>query len=416
MGSGRSSGLIRYVSTIQSLNEDFNEFIITPDLFKFLTIRKNRMKHEFKILISPNSMKGSLNAFDFAGAIDEGFRSVSKLFNTRTIPVADGGDFTGEILRRSLGAEEKIVEVHGPLGDKIMATYWRHKNTAVIEMANASGMKRIESYKLNPMLTSSYGTGELIADAISGGCNEILLAIGGSATVDGGLGMLEALGFRFFDGSGNRLNGSGSALLNIKKTEVPENLNSGMKFRIICDVNNPLYGTDGAAYVFGPQKGAGPAMVELLDRGLRKWSDLIIECTGKKISGIPGMGAAGGISTGLVAFFNAEIVPGADFVFDLLRIDESIQWADLIITGEGRLDSQSLSDKAPGVLAKRAGKYGKPVIAITGNADLYTDSPFNGIFSIINQPMPVESAIENAYDLIRKQASQLALLIKSLRS
>ncbi len=374
------------------------------------------MESGFKILIAPNSMKGSLNAFDFADAIEEGFRSVSDDFMFRKIPVADGGDFTGEVLRRALGAIERTVIVKGPLGEKTVAAYWRFKNTAIIEMANASGMKLSEHEKLNPMLASSFGTGELIMNAIGEGCNEILLAIGGSATVDGGLGMLEAMGFRFYDSEGGELSGSGSALLKIRQVKTSRKLTSGINFRIICDVNNPLYGPLGAAHVFGPQKGAGPEMVELLDQGLKNWSDLIHKITGKNLSNIPGMGAAGGISSGLIAFFDAQIVPGADFIFNLLNIDEALRWADLVVTGEGRLDHQSLSDKAPGVLSGRAKKYGKPIIALAGIADLYDDSQFDGIFSVINRPMNTESALKDAFDLVRKQSSQIARLIKGLLS
>jgi len=210
-----------------------------------------------KILIAPNSMKGSLNAFDFADILEKAFTEVSADFDVRKVPVADGGDYTGKVLAKRLNAAEIPFTVSGPLGASVQSKYAITGKTAIIEMADASGMKLVDSSKLNPLIASSYGTGELIADAISMGCNEIYLAIGGSATVDGGVGMLEALGFLFLDKNGDLLKASGGMLNKIAAIEKPVRKTS-ISFKIICDVDNPLLGKIGAANVFVPQKGASP--------------------------------------------------------------------------------------------------------------------------------------------------------------
>lgn len=368
------------------------------------------------ILVAPNSMKGSLNAFEFADAISAGFTEASSEFQIRKIPLADGGDHTGEVLRRALRADELVLNVKGPAGDEVKAAYFVHNQLAIIEMANASGLKLITPDKMNPMETSSYGTGQLIVDALQKGCSRILLAVGGSATVDGGSGMLEALGFAYIDKNGRRVNGNGKGLREIKTIKFPENIPLHCEIRILCDVNNPLLGPQGAARVFGPQKGATSEMVNLLEEGLRNWSDLISSLTGTRVDNVPGMGAAGGISTGLTAFLNAQLVPGADYLIDLLKVDEAIQWADLVITGEGKIDDQSLSNKAPAVLALHCRHLGKPVIALAGIADLNDNSLFDGIFSIINGPMTVEAAMKNAFELVQREANQLGRFLSKFNN
>ena len=364
-----------------------------------------------KILIAPNSMKGSLSAFDFADAIENGFRKVSGDFIIRKIPVADGGDFSGEVLRHAFDAMEFEVRVRDPLCREIISRYWIRERSAIIEMANASGMKLIEPELLNPMIASSFGTGELIRHAAEMGCTEVVLAVGGSATVDGGTGMLEALGFRFYDKAGERLSSSGRSLSEIVTAEVPENICKNINISILCDVNNPLTGPEGAAEVFAPQKGADKWMVKQLETGLKNWAELIKAKTGIDVDSMPGMGAAGGIASGIVAFLGGKIVPGADFIFDKLRINEAIEWADLIITGEGKLDSQSLFNKAPGVLARRAKAAGKPVVAITGIAETDIHPLFDGVFSITDRPMSSEMAMNNAYRLVEKLSVQIAGLL-----
>lgn len=360
-----------------------------------------------KILLAPNSMKGSLNAFDFADQVEKAFRSVSDTFCIRKIPVADGGDYTGEVLSRALKAEKVSIQVEGPCGSKVTAGISVSGKTAIIEMADASGMKLLQPDELNPLETSSFGTGQLIQKAIDLGCSEIWLAIGGSATVDGGMGMAEALGFRFFDQKNQLLKGNGKNLEKISEIVIPENLPE-CSFKIICDVDNVLLGEMGAARVFGPQKGATPEMVEILENGLKNIAQIISEKTGKNISDNEGTGAAGGIAVPLLAFFNAEIVPGASFVLSALDFEKNVKWADVVITGEGKFDEQTLHKKAPFEVARLAKNCGKTVYAITGQTELNKHELFDGIYSISDTSVNVEWAMQNAASLLFSFARKFA--------
>ncbi|MFV0590997.1 MAG: glycerate kinase [Draconibacterium sp.] len=366
-----------------------------------------------KILIAPNSMKGSLNAFDFADILEKAFVQVSPDFEVCKVPVADGGDYTGEVLAKHLKAGEVPLDVTGPLGERIQSKYAMAGKTAIIEMADASGMKLVNRSALNPLKASSYGTGELIADAIRKGCTEIYLAIGGSATVDGGVGMLEALGFRFLDKNRNLLKANGGILNKMAAIEEPV-VKPDISVRIICDVDNPLLGTNGAANVFGPQKGATPEMVYELEKGLTHWADILEKICGQNIRMKEGAGAAGGISLPLMAFFDAEIVPGADFVLEQLRLKEEIQWADVVITGEGKIDVQTLNNKAPFAVAKMAHMFGKPVFAIGGKTEKEASKAFDGIYSLVNGAMSLDDAMCNASDLLFNFGLEFAKTIKCL--
>jgi len=366
-----------------------------------------------KILIAPNSMKGSLNAFDFADILEKAFEQVSDGFEVRKVPVADGGDYTGEVLAKRLKAKEIAVTVTGPLRAWVQSKYAITGKTAIIEMADASGMKLVNSSDLNPLIASSYGTGELIADAIGKGCNEIYLAIGGSATVDGGVGMLEALGFRFLDENRNILKANGGMLNKIAAIEKPAS-KSHISFKIICDVDNPLLGENGAAAVFGPQKGASAEMVRELEKGLEHWAGLLESGCGKTLRNVEGAGAAGGISVPLLAFWDAEIVPGADFVLEQLGLEDEIRWADLVITGEGKIDGQTLNNKAPFAVAKMARAHGKPVFAIGGKTEAEASDVFDGIYSLVNGAMSLEEAMANASGLLYTFGLEFAKTIKCL--
>ncbi|MCK3685157.1 glycerate kinase [Maribellus sp. YY47] len=366
-----------------------------------------------KILIAPNSMKGSLNAFDFADVLAKAFQQVSPDFEIHQVPVADGGDFTGEVLARRLNAEEVAVTVTGPLEAPVNAKYAVTGETAIIEMADASGMKLVERSALNPFIASSYGTGELMADAIQKGCKKIYLAIGGSATVDGGVGMLEALGFRFLDESGKQLKACGKILNQIVRVEKPTK-QAKVTLKIICDVDNPLLGKSGAAAVFGPQKGATQEMVTALEKGLEKWAGLLEEDSGKSLRNIKGAGAAGGMSVPLIAFYDAEIVPGADFVLDQLGLKEEVQWADIVITGEGKIDGQTLNNKAPYAVAQMARAYGKPVFAIGGKTEPEASGAFDGIYSLVNGAMSLDEAMARASDLLFQFGLEFAKTIRCL--
>ncbi|MDD4109623.1 MAG: glycerate kinase, partial [Prolixibacteraceae bacterium] len=238
------------------------------------------------ILVSPNSMKGSLSAFEFADIVEKAFLEVSSDFRIRKIPVADGGDLTGQVLSRALNAKEINIEAEDPLGRSVLSKYAVAGECAIIEMADASGLKLLNVEELNPMKASTYGTGQLIADAIKTGCTEILLGVGGSATVDGGTGMMEALGFKFFDNDNKPLKGNGGNLEKISYIEKPHIKNISVK--IICDVDNTLTGRNGAAVIFGPQKGASPDMITSLEKGLTAWGNLLKMHCGKDLLSLKG--------------------------------------------------------------------------------------------------------------------------------
>jgi len=370
-------------------------------------------KKQLKVLIAPNSMKGSLNAFDFADEVEKAFMKISSGFLVRKIPVADGGDFTGEVLCNALGAKVVEVEVKDPLGRPVRAKYARAGKKAVIEMADASGIKLLRPNEMNPLETSSFGTGQLINEAINAGCTEILLGVGGSATVDGGLGMVEALGFQLFDKKGKKLGGKGKNLERVEKIEKPA-FPANLSVKVICDVDNPLLGENGAAKVFGPQKGATSPMVERLEKGLSHWSEILQRETGIDFSKQNGAGAAGGIALPLLAFFHAEIVPGAAFVLQELNFDEAVQWADFVITGEGKIDGQTLHDKAPKAVADVARRYRKPVFAIGGTVTRDASVAFDGIFSLVSGPVSLEKAMNNAAELLFDFSFELAKLIHAV--
>jgi len=366
-----------------------------------------------KVLIAPNSMKGSLNAFDFADIVEKALLDCSDDFETMKIPVADGGDLTGEVLARNLKADCVEIVVHDPLGKKVMSKYFVAGKTAIIEMADASGMKLIDASELNPMQASSYGTGELIRHAIQNGCTEIFLAIGGSATVDGGLGMMRALGFILLDENDGELQGKGEDLARLKKI-VPTEILDEVQIRIICDVDNPLLGDQGAAEVFGPQKGATPAMVHELESGLENLAGILLQQSGKDLKNIEGTGAAGGISLPLLAFGNTEIVAGANFVLKEVELEKWIRWADLVITGEGKLDKQTLNNKAPYAVARLARKSGKILVAIGGKTEPEASVIFDGMFSLVDGPVSQEYAIKNVKTLLYQTTRELARLINAL--
>lgn len=362
------------------------------------------------ILIAPNSMKGSLSAFDFADTVEKAFLECSPDFSIRKVPVADGGDFTGEVLRRALYADEIRLTVNDPLGRKVPSKYAVSGKTAIIEMADASGIKLLSPAELNPLKSSTYGTGQLIKHAVQNGCTEILLGIGGSATVDGGMGMLEALGGRFFDEASHSLTGNGKNLERVRQIQKPR-LPGKISIKVISDVNNPLLGNNGAAAVFGPQKGASPEMVDSLEKGLKNWAHLLEVESKKDLASLKGAGAAGGIALPLVAFFDAEIVSGARFILSKLDFNEQVKWADWIITGEGKIDSQTLNDKAPGAVAAAGRGQGKPVVAIGGSVQKEASVAFDGIFSFLTEPVSLEKSMKEARQFLFHFSFELASLL-----
>ena len=357
-----------------------------------------------KIVIASDSFKGSLSSAEVAAC---GERAVHRLFpdcKVVQLPVADGGEGTVETMTAALGGQSVTAIVHDPLGRLITARYgWiAQEQTALIEMAAASGLPLLPLEERNPWLTSTYGTGELIRNALERGCHKFLIAIGGSATNDGGMGLLQALGFRFLDAEGKELPGCGGSLQQIQQID-----SSGVlvdlaqcQFTVACDVTNPFYGPTGAAYVFAPQKGADAEMVEALDQGLRHFAQLIHTTQGIAIDQLAGAGAAGGLGGGLVAFLNARLTPGIEMVLDALRFDTQITGADLIITGEGKLDAQTCMGKTPLGILRRAQQQGIPVVALGGAveaSEALNQCGFLAVFPILPYPTSLTEAMDSSF-------------------
>ena len=373
-----------------------------------------------RIAIAVDSFKGSLSSREVADAFEQGFCSQIPECEVRKVSIADGGEGTVEALVETLSGEYIEVSVADPLGRSIVARYGivDGGTTAVMEMSAASGLPLIAPEERNPLLTSTYGTGQMIADALDRGCRKFLVGIGGSATNDGGTGMLRALGFRFLDSDGNALEGGGEILEcihTIDTSAIREDL-AEAEFIVACDVTNPLYGPEGAAYVFAPQKGADPAMVERLDNGLRVYACAIEKFNGVKVDSIAGAGAAGGLGGGFKALLGAHLVRGIDMVLDAMHFDQIIAGSDLVVTGEGRLDRQTMMGKAPYGVLCRATAQGIPTIAI-GGAVLacreLVESGFIATMPIVAGPISLEEAMQRdvATENVRRTAMQIAGLL-----
>jgi len=373
-----------------------------------------------KIVAASDSFKGSLSSLEVATCIETAVKKVFPECEVEKIPVADGGEGTVDALVSLLDGTFVEYEVHDPLMRPIKAVYGiLDKNrTAVIEMASASGLTLISPEERNPMLTTTYGTGELIRDALVRGCSNILIGIGGSATNDAGTGVLQALGFRFYDKNGKELGQGGRILEQIHFFDtsdvLPELKNA--EFAIACDVDNPFSGINGAAYVYAGQKGADSEMIEELDKGLKNFAAVIKKQLGKSIDAIPGAGAAGGLGGGFVAFMNAVLKPGIGTILDAIDFDQRIRCADLIITGEGKLDSQTIMGKVPVGVLEYAKKQNIPVIAIGGEVDItenFNEKGFLAVFSIQPGPVTLDQAMDKNYtsaNIIRCVEQQLCLI------
>ena len=374
-----------------------------------------------RILVAPNAFKESLSAIDAARAMAKGIRRGLPNAQVTEVPIADGGDGTLEAVISGTGGRILKAKVTGPLGNRITAEYGitGDGKTAVIEMSRASGLALVPAARRNPMRTTSFGTGQLIQAALRRGVGRILLGIGGSATVDGGIGALQALGVSFLDRHGKPVGHGGAGLLAIASIEL-SNLNSSLKrteILVACDVDNPLVGPKGAAAVFGPQKGATPAMVKKLDHGLARLAALITRKTRKDFARIPGTGAAGGIAGSFLGLLGARLRPGSELVFDLLKLDTIVPKMDWVITGEGQIDFQTQFGKGPGMLAKLAARHGVPVIGIAGsvaeNAGELSKKGFTALFSITNRPMDLATAMKEGPQLMERTAEQVARLIRA---
>lgn len=351
-----------------------------------------------KIVVASDSFKGSLTSAEVADSIEKGIRDVLPSAEVVKVAVGDGGEGTVDALLETMGGRRVSVEVSDPLKRPCKAEYaiLSDSYTAVMEMSSASGLTLLKHEERNPMLASTYGTGQMIADALDRGCRRFLIGIGGSATNDAGMGMMEALGCRFLDEDGNALRGCGEALSRVVTFDMsdlrPEAGES--EFIVACDVDSPLHGPQGAAYVYGPQKGATSEMLIRLDDGLRNMSDLIVREMGIQVADMPGAGAAGGLGGAFKAFLNAELRKGAEMVLDAIGFDEIIKDADLVITGEGRIDAQTMTGKLPYEVARRAGIRGIPVLAICGRAEIRSHPSFTAICPITPPETPLQIAMQ----------------------
>ena len=373
-----------------------------------------------KIVIAPDSFKGSLTALQVAEAIERGFKEIFPDAQVENVPMADGGEGTVQSLVDATGGQLLAELVTAPLGEKIEANYGilGDGKTAVIEMAAASGLPLVPEEKRNPMYTTTYGTGELIKAALDRGCRKFIIGIGGSATTDGGVGVAQALGARLLDADGKDIVFGGIGLKDLAKIDVAtiDARIAASETVVACDVDNPLTGPRGAAYVYSPQKGASPEEVKLLDAYLEHFAAVVKRDMDKDVKETPGAGAAGGLGAGLMAFLNAELKSGIDIVIEASRLPERMAAADLVITGEGKLDFQTVYGKTPIGVAKVAQGKKIPVLAIAGGIEKGAETSYeegiDAMMSIVPGPMSLDDAIENAAELVSSAAEKAARIIK----
>lgn len=377
-----------------------------------------------KIVLAPDSFKESMTAKEACEAIEKGLRKVIDNLECVHVPMADGGEGTTQSLVDATGGKFYTVEVTGPLGEKKEAIFGilGDEKTAILEMAEASGLEIVPREKRDATITTTYGTGELIKAALDKGVETILIGIGGSATNDGGAGMVQALGGKLLDRVGNEIGFGGGELAKLEKIDIA-NLDKRLKdvkIIVACDVQNPLTGPTGASHVFGRQKGANEEQREQLDKNLKHYAEIIRRDLGKDVETIPGAGAAGGLGAGLMAFLSAELRKGIDIVIEYSKLEDKIQGADYVITGEGSIDGQTRFGKTPYGVAKVAKKYDIPVIALAGNVgkdiDVLYDYGFTAIFSILPRVETLEKAINNGKKNIQYISENLGRVLNLSRT
>lgn len=377
-----------------------------------------------KIVIAPDSYKESLSALEVATAIERGFREIWPEADYVKLPVADGGEGTVDAMIAATQGRLIHVDVTGPLGEQVNAFYGisGDEQCAFIEMAAASGLEQVPPVQRNPLKTTSWGTGELIRHALDNGVRHIIIGIGGSATNDGGAGMVQALGAKLLDQDNNPIAPGGGALETLARIDIRE-LDSRLAdchIEVACDVSNTLIGEKGASAVFGPQKGATKEMIARLDSGLEHYAQLIARDLDIQVLELAGGGAAGGMGAGLYAFCGAQLRQGIEIVTDALKLDEQIADADLVITGEGRIDSQTIHGKVPVGVARIAKRYNKPVIGIAGSltADVGVvhEHGLDAVFSVIYTICTLEEALDNAAENVRMSARNIAATLKAGQS
>lgn len=378
-----------------------------------------------KITVAIDSFKGSLSTFQAGKAIEQGIKRVYENADVVISPIADGGEGTVDAVVGAAGGELVTVDVTDPLGERVKAVYGYipQTKTAVIEMSAAAGITLVPEKKRNPLYTTTYGVGELIMHAISKGCRKFLVGIGGSATNDGGIGMLQALGFEFLDKNGKQVPFGAAGLSEIKeiKTGNAEKLLSQCSFCVACDVKNPLCGENGCSAVYGPQKGAPPEMIKDMDTWLGNYASLTKKVLPKSDAETPGTGAAGGLGFAFLSYLPAELRSGIELVILETGLEEHIKDSDVVITGEGRLDGQSYMGKAPVGVASLAKKYAKPVIAFSGcvtkDATGCNKHGIDAFFPILRAPCTLSEAMDcdNAYRNLADTAEQVLRLIGTFK-
>lgn len=372
-----------------------------------------------KIVIAPDSFKESLSAKQVCYAVEDGFREVFPHAEYVHLPLADGGEGTVEVLMQGLQGEFRKSTVTGPKGEPVEAQWalLDDGKTALIEVAAASGLDLLHPEHRDPAVTTTYGTGELIRQALDLGVSKVLLGLGGSATNDGGAGIVQALGGRLLDQHGQELTRGGRALNALHSIDL-----SGVhprcrtvEFVVACDVNNPLTGKQGASAVFGPQKGASPELVSMLDQALAHFAQQSVPYVGSDCCDSEGYGAAGGTPMGLSLLFDIQMKPGIEMILDVLGADKLLQGADLVITGEGQMDNQTLQGKTPYGIARRAGVQGVPVIGLAGSLGCEVEAlyhQFSSLFGSVRSPQPLAQVLIEAHVNLQRTARNVAATLQ----
>ncbi|MCR4459674.1 MULTISPECIES: glycerate 2-kinase [unclassified Pseudescherichia] len=373
-----------------------------------------------KIVIAPDSYKESLSATEVAQAIEKGFREIFPDAHYVSVPVADGGEGTVEAMIAATQGAEHTASVTGPLGERVDARWGMSGDghTAFIEMAAASGLALVPPELRNPLITTSRGTGELILHALDHGARNIIIGIGGSATNDGGAGMVQALGAKLCDANGTEIGHGGGSLMSLNNIDISglDPRLASCTLRVACDVTNPLTGEQGASRIFGPQKGATDAQIVELDNNLSHYADVIKKSLRVDVKEVPGAGAAGGMGAALMAFLGAELRSGIEIVTQALNLEEHIHDCTLVVTGEGRIDSQSIHGKVPVGVAKVAKKYHKPVIGIAGSlthdVGVVHQYGIDAVFSVLTSIGTLEEAFRGAFDNIYRASRNIAATLR----
>jgi len=374
------------------------------------------------ILIAPDSFKASLSAKQFCDIAEGAIKSVQSNANVIKRPLADGGEGTVEALVLNTNGKILYKTVSGPMGKKTKADFGilGDGKTAIIEMASASGLPLVPLSERNPIVATTYGTGELVLEVLELGCTRIILGIGGSATNDGGAGMMQALGFNLLDNNGQEIEKGAKGLLNLAEINIDERDKrlDEVEFVVACDVDNPLYGENGAARIYGFQKGANEEMVLVMDEALKQFDNIIQKDLNKSVAHIKGAGAAGGLGAGMMAFLDADLRAGFEIINEAINLEKVFKEnkIDLVITGEGEINYQTVNGKLPVQVAKLAKKYNSKVIAVVGTigegADKVYDKGIDSIISIVDKPMSLDYALNNSERLLFSAIERLVRILK----